>query len=77
MTLLSPISSAGPTAFPATPGWCLQGWPDRSRNRARQDHLIIDHGQAAKNIFAEAAGADGCGNGCDTDGVQWPPVCPR
>ena len=39
------------------------GW-----NGASQDYLIIDHGQSAKNVFAQTAGADGGSDGCQSNG---------
>src|SRR5690242_13786486 len=57
----------GQTLFqPPQAGVCEDGQA-RSGNCARQNHLIIDHGQAAKNIFAEATGADGGSDGGDPD----------
>src|SRR5271169_669118 len=35
---------------------------------ASENQLIIDHGQAAKDEFAESACADGCGDCGDADG---------
>ena len=37
-------------------------------NGAGENQLIVDHGQAAKNEFAEAACADRSGNRGDADG---------
>src|SRR6266404_7548340 len=40
----------------------------RGRNSSRQNHLVVDHGQSAKNKFSESACADRCRDRCQPNG---------
>src|ERR1700730_10663936 len=40
----------------------------RGRNGACQNHLVVHHGQSAKNILSEAARTNRCCNGCQSNG---------
>src|SRR5207302_1320770 len=40
----------------------------RGRNRSGEDQAVVDHRYAAKDVDAEAPGADRGGNGCHPDG---------